>query len=1167
MNLSRDATNHLHKNSAKSAIRICFTSSKFQTPAEYPQTLKVPFFTFQNLAVWSFQLTTYFSKSELKIALEYEPGQFISLQLLVATPTPFNQWVNELAKQFENKLQNNEFSNWSQIKCESGIDAIYCLTPTADQQQTNISDLIACWSIDNDDSRQLYVLGDQQSIAEIPTQNVKNHFRHLLSQLESNSNIICLNLNCLPESEKELLVNNWNNTDVHYPLDQCVHHLFEKQAQQTPDNIAIRYKGHSISYRSLLQQTNQVANFLHSKKIGHGNIVGICLPRSTLWPVCIFAIWKVGAIYLPLDSALPNKRLDFIISDSGADFVITCDDFIDKFETESRKLWSYEKELVEQQKTTFSKLEYSVDESAYIMYTSGTTGHPKGVIVNHRGLTNLPYCQFDRLEFPPGQRILQAVSFNFDASLHDITFALLSGGTLCIADENQRLPGDAMLQFLRQEKINFLTLPPSALNSLPLEELPDLHTVLAVGEVCNASLVKRWAGQKRFFNGYGPTETTVGALIGECFPDDKKPTIGTPLANIKIYILDEQMRPVPIGVTGEIYVGGVGVAQGYLNQPSKTNACFICNPFSDNQQSRLYKTGDKARFLQDGRVDFIGRIDQQIKIAGKRIEIEEIESQCELFDGIRSAAVITHESNSEQVLLFAYIVLDSVQNTRDDIVLIERLATHLSKNLPSYMLPSHYFLLNALPTSINGKLDRKLLESIDSKFKTLTTQINNKCHNATIFLSFKPVTNRISIPLCFYSNANHSLTPEKLASTCQQLATDYCRVFDYFEVGNLPFKNGILDIQSIPVPNKYQSQWRENEFIPYTESQKLLAQFWQQALDIDQIKLDDDFSMIGGDSLTAVKIIAMVEKETGIQLEGADFFAENFAYCAAKLESHLSGKPFRAPLKCGSTIPPPVSANFIESRQHQLYSVFHPSNLPAANRGVLICPPIGSDYQRSRPFLQQIATRLALMGFPTLRFDYFAVGDSSAASDQLTIEQCRFDIQSALNALIRQNRFESVSIIAVRFGASLVATMEPFNLVDDTLLIDPIINGKDFLQTQASLHRKLLSDSSRFQWTGHRKKPKNSSEYLGQYYNKQLRHELNALDLTSQFSITKSKTAFISTELQDQSLVESITANKPNCQLYQCDETLAWQHLDKLDSTITAAQVWHRIAVHFRGLG
>ena len=536
------------------------------------------------VAAWFLQLARYLSVSTIHVAQQTTKGDWYIHEFNVAVDQPIASWLNEIAKMLLEDGPNNQPRTVS--NSHNPPLNVECLLTSTDKDAEVIENLCAIWRCPLISPKQLTYCADTNVLIEISSSRMQSHFRHLLHQMLETPEVWVKNIDCLPDIEVQQILHSWNETERDYPLDQCVHQLFEIQAAQTPDRPALRFKGEDTSYKALERQANRLAHFLVAKGVSTGDVIGLYLARSPLWPVGMLAIWKVGAIFLPLDAELPSERLKFIQQDSEAKLVLTDRLFSDKFTDEPCEFCLLDISAISDLKESPSTSLASPDSAAYIIYTSGTTGQPKGVKVNHRGLTNLPFSQFDRMALGSNQRILQAVSFSFDSSLHDVVLALLSGGTLCIADENERLPGIAMIDFLRREHINFITLPPSALDILPFEELPELHTILAVGEVCSASLVKRWAGKKRFFNGYGPTETTVGALIGECITDDIKPTIGTPLANVKVYILDYIMRPVPVGVIGEIYVGGVGVAQGYVNQPERTARTFVADPFNDEDDAR-----------------------------------------------------------------------------------------------------------------------------------------------------------------------------------------------------------------------------------------------------------------------------------------------------------------------------------------------------------------------------------------------------------------------------------------------------------------------------------------------------------------------------------------------------------------------------------------------------
>jgi amino acid adenylation domain-containing protein len=344
---------------------------------------------------------------------------------------------------------------------------------------------------------------------------------------------------------------------------------------------------------------------------------------------------------------------------------------------------------------------------AYVIYTSGSTGTPKGVLVEHQGLGNVAEAQLRAFHPGPGSRVLQFSSLNFDASLFECLMALRSGATLYLGSQDSLLPGPELARFLRDEAITIVTLPPSALMALPEEGLPTLNTIAVAGEECSAELVRQWAAGRRLFNLYGPTESTIWATLAEC-TGHTKPTIGRPIANTQLYILDKHLQPVPVGVPGELHIGGDGLARGYLNQPELTARKFIGHPFRDEVGARLYKTGDLARYLADGNIEFLGRIDHQVKIRGYRIELGEIEVVLRRHDGVKEAVVIAREDRPGDRRLVAYVVSRGLEGPSSN-----ELRSHLRQKLPEYMLPSAYVVMDKLPLTANGKVDRRALPAPD----------------------------------------------------------------------------------------------------------------------------------------------------------------------------------------------------------------------------------------------------------------------------------------------------------------------------------------------------------------------------------------------------------------------------------------------------------------------
>ncbi|NJN82946.1 MAG: amino acid adenylation domain-containing protein [Caldilineaceae bacterium] len=354
----------------------------------------------------------------------------------------------------------------------------------------------------------------------------------------------------------------------------------------------------------------------------------------------------------------------------------------------------------------------ALSDLAYVIFTSGSTGKPKGVLVEHRGLCNLARVQIDAFDVLPGDRVLQFASFSFDAAVSEVAMALLAGATLILAQPDEMLPGPALARLLTKEAISTVTLPPSALAILPVEAYPALRTIVSAGEACSADIVARWTENAhahwRFLNAYGPAEATVCATIGVCEDGSRRPPVGRPIANTQVYLLDQNRQPAPVGVPGELYIGGIGLSRGYLKRPELTKESFVPHPFSDEAGVRLYRTGDLGRLLPDGEIDYLGRIDHQVKVRGFRIELGEIEAVLSQHPGVQDATVITLGKTGEDRRLVAYFVpVGSHTSTTSD------LHRFLAQQLPDYMLPTAFVPLDALPISPNGKVDRRALPAPD----------------------------------------------------------------------------------------------------------------------------------------------------------------------------------------------------------------------------------------------------------------------------------------------------------------------------------------------------------------------------------------------------------------------------------------------------------------------
>ena len=513
-----------------------------------------------------------------------------------------------------------------------------------------------------------------------------NHFQILLEAIVAHPDQCIAELPILSAAERHQLLVEWNATQVEYANNTCIHHLFEMQAAKTPDAIAVVCADEQLTYQALDQRSNQLAHYLQQLGIRPDSLVGICVDRSLAMVVAVLGVLKAGGAYLPLDPEYPRDRLRFMLTDAQVSILITQQSLVSALPTVDANdanviCLEMHEETIAQQSQDAPTADVTAENLAYVIYTSGSTGTPKGVLIQHQGLCNVVTAQKQAFHLPMRSRILQFSSFSFDAWVFELLLALGVGGTLYIAAQEARSPGAELSQFLREHAIAAAILPPAVLAVLPAADLPALQTVIAGGEACTTEIIDRWATDRRFFNAYGPTEATIWASVAQ-LQSGELPSIGRPVANTQMYLLDAHLQPVPIGVAGELYIGSDGLARGYLDRPDLTAERFIPNPFMGNGESyptpytvrlsavrlsahvealhptpRLYKTGDLARYRADGSLEFLGRVDNQVKLRGFRIELGEIETLLSQHPIVQQAVVTAHPQESGKQLV-AYVVLN-----------------------------------------------------------------------------------------------------------------------------------------------------------------------------------------------------------------------------------------------------------------------------------------------------------------------------------------------------------------------------------------------------------------------------------------------------------------------------------------------------------------------------
>ena len=533
-----------------------------------------------------------------------------------------------------------------------------------------------------------------------------SYFKNLMTCIAENPSQKISEISIIPNKEFEKLTVEFNQTKQSYNSENSFITLFQDKASSCKNKPAVQLDDKILSYKQLNEKANRLAHFLIESGVKTDDIVGVSLDRSPELIIAILAILKSGGVYLPLDPAYPVDRTSYILNNAKASHLLTSKNqtFKNTLQISFIYLDQITKEL-QKYPTRDIVRTINPESRAYIIYTSGSTGRPKGVEITHKGLCALINAQHNTFDLPIGSNVLQFASINFDASIFEIVMALSSGSILHLA-RKEELIGEGLFEVLSDRKINWAVLPPAVVTTLDNDKLPHLNTLITAGESCSEALVKRWSQGRDFYNAYGPTETTVWATVAKL--DSKSTiTIGKPIANTTVYLLDPHLNPVPIGVPGELHIGGDGLAKGYLNQPELTAEKFIPNPFSKSKSSRIYKSGDLARYLPDGNIEFLGRLDHQIKIRGFRVELGEIEATLLNHPQVVDVLVMARNDMTGkaegEALLAAYII------TKNEHLQVSDLKALLKEQLPDYMVPSGFVLLDAFPLTPNEKIDRKAL--------------------------------------------------------------------------------------------------------------------------------------------------------------------------------------------------------------------------------------------------------------------------------------------------------------------------------------------------------------------------------------------------------------------------------------------------------------------------
>ncbi|HEX8106607.1 MAG TPA: amino acid adenylation domain-containing protein, partial [Kofleriaceae bacterium] len=536
-----------------------------------------------------------------------------------------------------------------------------------------------------------------------------DHFLHLLGRLVREPDRPIAQLPILGSAERTL-VERWNATDRDLPFVP-LHDQVAAWARRTPEAPAIRHREQTWTYGQLDARSDRLARALRRRGVGPETVVAIALRRCPEMALAVLAVGKSGGAFLPLDPDYPAERLRFMLEDSGARLLLTAGELAaappvrDLEVLDLGRLADLDADGRASTADDPAVPDLRPDHLAYVMYTSGSTGRPKGVACTHGGLSNIAQVGRDALQTGPGHRVLSFAPYSFDVSLWDLATAITAGATLCVAAQEDLQPGAPLQTLLRAQRITHATLPPTALRHVSPDGLPDLEVMISGAEACPQELVDAWAGRLRFGNVYGPTEAAIWATLKR-FDAPEPVTIGRPLSNYRAYVVDARLEPVPIGVVGQLALGGLGLARGYHGQPSLTASRFVPSPFAGTPGERLYLTGDLARRNARGEIVCLGRIDNQVKLRGYRIELGEIEATLVDHEAVDDAVVVARtESGHPQ--LAAFLVA-----SRPSADLVAAVREHARRRLPAHMVPGLWKVLDRLPATPNGKIDRTALAAM-----------------------------------------------------------------------------------------------------------------------------------------------------------------------------------------------------------------------------------------------------------------------------------------------------------------------------------------------------------------------------------------------------------------------------------------------------------------------